>query len=150
MKTTKKFAMGSAARGKKIAPEPVMSPTFAGRLPRITKLIALAIKFDEMLRDGVVQNQAELARVGFITRARITQIMNLLNLAPEIQEDLVRLGFVHSGKDEITERQLRYMSGQADWQKQLESWGQFLTLSATAPTDEVGPVRLRAVPRAST
>ncbi len=51
--------------------------------------MALAIKFQEMVDHGEVCDYAELARLGYVTRARITQIMNLLNLAPEIQEDIL-------------------------------------------------------------
>jgi hypothetical protein len=53
-------------------------------IPRITRLMALAIHFDGLIQSGAVANYAELARLGNVTRARMTQIMNLLNLAPEI------------------------------------------------------------------
>ncbi len=53
------------------------------RIPRITRLMALAIKFQEMIDRGEVKDYADLARLGHVTRARITQIMNLLKLAPE-------------------------------------------------------------------
>jgi len=56
-----------------------------GNVPRITRLMALAIKFDGIVRRGEVRDYADLARLGYVTRARITQIMNLLNLAPDIQ-----------------------------------------------------------------
>ena len=52
------------------------------------KGLALAIRFDQLIRDGVVTDQAELARLGHVSRARLTQIMNLLNLAPDIFEAL--------------------------------------------------------------
>jgi hypothetical protein len=58
-------------------------------VPRIAKLMALAIRFDQLIRDGIVKDQAELAQLGQVSRARVTQIMNLLNLAPEIQEELL-------------------------------------------------------------
>ena len=54
----------------------------APRMPRITRLMALAIKFQTMVERGEVRDYADLARLGYVTRARITQIMNLLNLAP--------------------------------------------------------------------
>jgi hypothetical protein len=55
------------------------------RVPRISRLMALAIHLDQLLRAGKVKDLAEVARLGHVTRARLTQIMNLLNLAPEIQ-----------------------------------------------------------------
>jgi hypothetical protein len=42
--------------------------------------MALAVRFEVMLKRGEVKDYAELARVGHVTRARVTQIMNLLNL----------------------------------------------------------------------
>ena len=51
--------------------------------------MALAIKFDGMLREGVATDYTDLARLGSVTRARMTQIMNLLNLAPDIQEQMI-------------------------------------------------------------
>ena len=62
-----------------------------GRVPRVTKLMALAIRLDGLIRDGVVTDQAELARLGRVSRARLTQIMNLLWLAPDIQEAILFL-----------------------------------------------------------
>jgi hypothetical protein len=53
------------------------------RIPRITRLMALAIKFQAMIDRGEVKDYADLARLGIVTRARITQIMNLSLLAPE-------------------------------------------------------------------
>src|SRR5207237_2730937 len=60
-----------------------------GRVPRITRLMALAIRCEELVRTGVVANYADLARLGIVTQPRMTQIMNLLNLAPAIQEGLL-------------------------------------------------------------
>ena len=93
-----------------------------GRLPRISRLMALAIRFDGLVREGVVADQAELARLGHVSRARITQIMNLLHLAPDIQEALLFLPRVARGKDPIRERQLRPIAAVSDWQKQRRMW----------------------------
>ena len=51
-----------------------------GHVPRISRLMALAIYFDQLIRDGAVADQAELARLGQVSRARLTQIMNMLHL----------------------------------------------------------------------
>ena len=59
------------------------------KVPRIARLLALAHKFQGMLDSGEVESMAELARVGRVSRARITQIMDLLMLAPEIQEEVL-------------------------------------------------------------
>ena len=78
-----------------------------GNIPRVSKLMALAIRFDGLVRRGEVRDYADLARLGYVTRARITQIMNLLNLAPDIQEAILALPRVEEGRDPITERDLR-------------------------------------------
>jgi hypothetical protein len=57
-------------------PRAVVPP---GRVPRVARWMALAIRFDQLLREVQVASYAELARLGHVTRARVTQIMNLLN-----------------------------------------------------------------------
>jgi len=59
------------------------------RIPRIARYMALAIHFEGLIKKGVVTDFADLARLGHVTRARVTQIMNLRLLAPEIQEDIL-------------------------------------------------------------
>ena len=93
-----------------------------GRVPRVAKLMALALRFDQLVRDGVVTDYAELARLGHVTRARMTQIMNLLNLAPDIQETILGLPPVENGRDPITERDLRAIVAVPDWRKQRRIW----------------------------
>jgi hypothetical protein len=69
-----------------------------------------------------VTDYAELARLGHVTRARITQIMNLLHLAPDIQEALLFLPPVGKGRDPVTERELRQVAAQPDWHRQPGEW----------------------------
>jgi hypothetical protein len=69
-----------------------------------------------------VTDQAELARLGHVTRARLTQIMNLLCLAPDIQEQLLFLPPSTRGRDRITERHLRRIVAISDWRKQRRMW----------------------------
>jgi hypothetical protein len=114
--------MGRGARGKKVAADAVSMPAVAGRVPRITKLMALAITFDQMIRDGVVKDQAELARLGFVTRARVTQIMNLLHLAAPIQELLLGLSPIPADRDSITERAIRPLVDSHCWRSQQMAW----------------------------
>jgi hypothetical protein len=84
--------------------EPPQPPS--GRLPRITRLMALAIRFDQMLRQKEVKDYAELASLGQVSRARITQIMHLLGLAPDIQEALLFLPAEQTWRDTISEMHL--------------------------------------------
>lgn len=96
----------------------------AGRVPRVSKLMALAIKFERLLRDGIVLDLAELARLASVTQPRITQIMNLNHLAANIQEDLLFLSLVQQGRDPIHERMLRPMAAELNWHTQRAMWQQ--------------------------
>src|SRR5690606_18912045 len=93
-----------------------------GRIPRVSKLMALAIRFDGLIRDGIVADFAELARLGHVSRARMTQIMNLLHLAPDIQEAILFLPRVEAGKDPVTERELRALVAEVEWGRQRRMW----------------------------
>jgi hypothetical protein len=93
-----------------------------GRVPRIARFMALAIRFEGLVRAGVVSDYAELARLGRVTRARVTQIMNLLMLAPDIQEAILFLPRVERGRDPILLRQLQPIALVPDWRKQRRLW----------------------------
>lgn len=92
------------------------------RVPRISKLMALAIRFDQLLRDGTLRDMAELARLAHVTQPRMTQIMNLLHLAPDIQEEILHLPLIAAGKDPVTERDLRPIAAVRNWQSQRTMW----------------------------
>jgi hypothetical protein len=79
----------------------------AGKLPRVARLMALAIKFQDMVDRREVRDYADLARLGYVTRARMTQLMNLTSLAPDIQEAILLLPATTKGRDPISERSLR-------------------------------------------
>jgi hypothetical protein len=81
--------------------------------------MALAIKFQDMVDRGEVRDYADLARLGYVTRARITQIMNLLNLAPDIQEQLL---IAAPSTANICERHLRGIVDSPDWAEQRIGW----------------------------
>lgn len=93
-----------------------------GRVPRVARLMALAIRFDGLLSDGVVDNQSELARLARVTQPRMTQIMNLLHLAPDIQEEILFLPPVERGRDPIHEHMLREVTGAVAWREQRRRW----------------------------
>ena len=74
--------------------------------------------FDESIRDGVVADQAELARPGRASRARVSQIMNLLNLAPDIQEAILFLPRVEADREPVTQREVRPIAEEVSWGRQ--------------------------------
>jgi hypothetical protein len=100
-------------------PRPVVP---AGRVPRVARWMALAIRFERLLREGQVASYAELARLGHVTRARVTQIMSLLNLAPDIQEAILFLPRTERGRDPVILRDLQPIAAFLDWRKQREMW----------------------------
>lgn len=106
--------------GQQIAPG-AESPGLP-RVPRVTRLMALAIKFQDMVDRGEVRDYADLARLGYVTRARLTQIMNLLLLAPDIQEEILAQESIEAGKAMISERHLRHLVGYPSWQQQRSAW----------------------------
>lgn len=95
-----------------------------GRVPRVSRVMALAIEFDRLLREGVVRNTTELAQLTHVTQPRITQVMQLLHLAPDIQEELLFLPLVSQGRDPINEKQLRRVCAKIDWREQRHFWAQ--------------------------
>ncbi len=98
--------------------------TGKGNIPRVAKLLALAVRFEKLVKRGDIQDYADLARLGYVTRARITQIMNLLNLAPDIQEDILFLPNTMKGRDPILEKDLRPVAAVPHWSRQRKMWAQ--------------------------
>lgn len=94
----------------------------AGRVPRISRLMALAIRFDDLVRSGEVADFADIAELGQVTRARVSQIVNLLNLAPDIQEAILFLPLVAGERDAVAERQVRRVAAEPDWSRQRRAW----------------------------
>jgi hypothetical protein len=91
-------------------------------VPRIARLIAIAIRLEGLVRDETVQNYAELAQLGRVTRARMTQITKLLQLAPDLQEQILFLPPVKG----LNERNLRAIVQQLDWRDQRRMFQKFM------------------------
>jgi hypothetical protein len=94
----------------------------AGRIPRVARLMALAIRFEQLVQRGEVADYAELAELGHVSRARITQVMNLLLLAPDIQEQILFLPRTEQGRDTVHLRQLQPIALVLDWRRQRRMW----------------------------
>ena len=118
-------------------------------LPRLTRLLALAVKFEGLIQQGVIKDYTELARLGRISRARVTQIMNLLNLAPDIQEQILSwAGDATDPHGGIRESTVRALSAEAVWSRQRVRWEEIiqgawrldvpLTATRDRPAGDVG------------
>ena len=92
------------------------------RVPRITRLLALALKFEEMIRSGVVGNYTVMAELGQVSRSRVSQVTNLLNLAPDIQEEILFLRPEEAERLHTSELSVRKLSGILEWGEQRAHW----------------------------
>ncbi len=98
-------------RAEPVKPEPPV------RMPRVTRLMALAVKYQGLVDAGELRDYADIARLGYVSRARVTQIMNLSNLAPDIQEELLfPVGILPA------ERRLREVVAKVEWGEQQLLW----------------------------
>jgi len=102
--------------------EPAPDPQ--GRAPRIARLMALAHKLDALVRTGKISGYVELARLGHISPARLTQIMVLLHLAPSIQEYILFLSVADARF--IAELELRKIAREPCWDRQRELFDELL------------------------
>jgi len=143
---TKQVVFVHSARGRRqLADKPAWeAPQQTGRVPRVSRVMALAIQFDRLLREGAVRNTTELARLCHVTQPRITQVMQLLYLAPDIQEELLFLPPVERGRDRVTEKQLRAIAAEPDWRKQRSMWRELRSAESVdawdiLPTDHPSP-----------
>jgi hypothetical protein len=102
-----------------------------GAVPRVARLLALAHHWQGLLDRGAVRNLAAIARLTGATRARVTQIMDLLLLAPAIQEAILEIARATRGRDLVVERDFRPVAALASWDEQFGMWGVLRARSAT-------------------
>jgi hypothetical protein len=112
----------SKGRQEMQAGESPRTPCERGRVPRVSKLLALAHRFQGLVRKGEVADYAALARLGRVSRARISQIMSLLSLAPDLQEQILFLPRTERGRDPIQMRHLLPIAQVPDWKIQRQLW----------------------------
>jgi hypothetical protein len=117
---------GRRGKAKELRVGSAPAPLPQGRVPRVARLMALALKFEGLIREGAVADYAELARLGHVTRARLTQVMNLTLLAPDIQEALLFLPRVEQGRDPLVLRDLQPITMTLDWRSQRKAWAGLL------------------------
>jgi hypothetical protein len=86
--------------------------------------MALALRLERLVRSGSLRDYAELARLGQVSRARITQIMSLLHLAPDLQEQILFLPRIQKGRDPSHLDHLQRLAGVLDWHTQRRRWNE--------------------------
>ena len=103
---------------------PAPKPPGARSAPRVARLLAVAHRFERRLRRGEVASFAEIAAAERLTRARVTQIMDLLLLAPDLQEQVLFLPRPASPDEELSERDLRQIVRAPVWSDQRRIWAE--------------------------
>ena len=119
---SRKFHIAREGLGRKRFREGEEAAKPAGRVQRVSRLMALAIECDRLISDGVIKNQSELAHYAQVTTARMTHIMWLTNLDPEIQEAILFLPRIDSGPDTVKEIEVRRIAQVMEWGVQREMW----------------------------
>ena len=88
---------------------------------RVARLLVLAHRLEQEVRSGET-DLAGIARRYGLTRARVTQLLNLTLLAPEIQEAILTAPSIERSRDPITERSLRAIVAEPVWERQVPRW----------------------------
>lgn len=84
------------------APPPERPTIDPATVPRITRMLVLGYHFERLVRERKIKNYAEIARLTGLSRARVTQQINLSFLPPHVQEHILL-----SRPSEWCERSLR-------------------------------------------
>ena len=92
------------------------------QVPHVAGLMALALKYEGLLRSGAVKDYAALARLGKVTRARVSQVMSLIHLAPQIQEELLFLPPASPRRAGVILADLQPIAALHDWERQRRCW----------------------------
>jgi hypothetical protein len=82
----------------------------------------LAWHIEEQVRSGALGSYAAAARLGHISRARLSQILSLLHLAPDVQEQVLFSQRATRGRPELALRQLLSVAAALDWHEQRRRW----------------------------
>jgi hypothetical protein len=97
-------------------------PVPSARVPRLARLLAVAWHVQGLVRSGAVSSYAVAAKLGHVSRARLSQILSLLNLAPDLQEHLLFLQRPARGRRALTLRQVLKVAAALDWAEQRRRW----------------------------
>ncbi len=127
------FARGRGGRKVLVEGAKPIATTDPGRIARVARWMALAIRCEASIRSGAIGNYAELASLGQVSRARVSQIMNLLNLAPDIQDAVLHLPRTVTGRDPIRLRDLQPIASTLDWTQQRKRWQTLKGMSPVEP-----------------
>lgn len=116
---------------KKVRHIPVHKDREIKKEPALRQKLILAYQLQQLFDEDKVKSLKQVADWLHMTHARISQIMSLMLLAPGIQEEI--LLSANENICDLTERRIRKVAMEVDWEKQKESW-KTLTDSTYRPT----------------
>ena len=88
---------------------------------RVARMLAMAHEIERLIAEGAFADRADAARKLGFTRARISQLLDLTLLAPDLQERLLTMETT-AGADPISEHGLRAVVAKASWGEQRSAW----------------------------
>jgi len=92
--------------------------------PKLRQYLVLAYQIQETLAEGKAKDLGQIAEWLGMTYTRLKRITNLLLLCPKIQEEIL---LINTDKIlQITERKIRDITKEIDWEKQIEAWNKLL------------------------
>jgi hypothetical protein len=131
------FQRGGRGAPKELRTHQESKSTEPNQLSRVARLMALALRFEQLLRCGEIASYAEIARLGRVSCARISQILNLLQLAPDIQEQLLFLTRKGRGRDPIHLARLQPIAANLDWGRQRRLWRELRAAAGPPPSGDI-------------
>jgi len=97
------------------------SESDAGRFPRVTQVLALALSFQDLIATGKARSYKDLANRAGVTAERLSHVMKLIWLAPAIQQEILYLRGC-GGRYPLTECAVRSIATKWSWPEQLKLW----------------------------
>jgi hypothetical protein len=114
---------------------------------RVARQLALAYALQERIQSGEFGNQAALARGLGFSRERISKIMDLLNLAPDIQEEILFLECAPGGQPAAEADLHKLVLKTTVWEEQRACWASLqvgVSVPMPPPHTDVAAANARA------
>jgi len=111
-----------------------LKPPKEPKTPRVVEFLRKAIEWKALLESGQIATQADIACQEGITRARVTQVMGMLRLAPEIRENILSIPNTIP-RLPVTERVLRPIATITDYHDQIREFHKLLGSNLTQIRD---------------
>ncbi|MDP1826613.1 MAG: hypothetical protein Q8L48_25305 [Archangium sp.] len=104
------------------APPPTLpQPPPTRRPAHVARMLALAHHLQRAIDEGLVADRAAVARRLGMTRARVTQLLDLLLLAPDLQALVLQLEAV-DGVEPLSEKTVGKVARIRPWGQQRREW----------------------------